>query len=353
MDLKEEIKRAIKLEPLERVPTSIFGGGVWTIYGSGNTFEGLGQDPEKYAKILVSTQEKLQNNIVFVNSGYNNFIPIALGAELRPRSPFLSLAPEPKAPIIKSEEDLDKLDPSTLDQNRTIVNIRRAARMVMEELGGKVEVAVTCWGPFTLAGQMRGLQELLTDVKLRPELVKRILEKSGDLIVEFYKPYIEAGIDMCSIAEPTASGDMVSLEHFDTLVMPSLKRTHKGLKDLRVPCVFLHICGWTEDRLSRMPESGADIFSLDHRVDIGLARDALKDKICFAGNVDPVKVLRDGKSRDVEGAVGRCIEKAWYGRGFILMPGCDVAASVSYENLQTFLRAGREYLQKRSAAIQA
>jgi uroporphyrinogen decarboxylase len=348
IDLKEEMVKAIKLEPLERVPTSFFAGGVWSIYNSGNTFEELGMNADKYAEMLIATQEKLQNNVVFTSSGFNNFVPISLGGELKKRSPFLNLAPDLKAPIVKTIEDVDKLDSSRLEESKYIQNIRAGTRKVVQAIGDKVMVSTTNWGPFTMAGQMRGVGEMLMDVNLNPELVDRLLARTTEIILDFYRPYADIGIDMATLSEPTGSGDMISPSQFDKLVMPHVTRLVSSLKGMGIPYTMVHICGWTEDRIERMAGTGADIFSLDHRVDISKARAGLRGKMCFAGNVDPVKVMKDGRPSEVEAAVKSCVEKAWYGRGYVLMPGCDIPDSVPLANLQTFLDAGRQCIAEAS-----
>lgn len=343
VDLKQEVIDAIKLQPLERVPASFFAGGVWSIYNSGNTFEEVGLDSDRYANMLISTQEKLQNNIVFTSSGFNNFVPIALGGELKKRSSFLNLAPDLKAPIITSIEDVDKLNPSALDNNKYIQNVRAGTKKVVQEIGDKVMVSTTNWGPFTMAGQMRGVSDFLTDTMLNPELSGKLLDRSTDIIIDFFRPYAEAGIDIATISEPTGSGDMISLALFEKVVMPQLSRLAKEIKGMGIPYVLLHICGWTDDRLSKVAETGADIFSLDHRVDISKARADLKNKICFAGNIDPVRILKDGKANDVEMAVRKCVDQAWYGKGYVLMPGCDIPDAVPSQNLETMLSTCRQY----------
>jgi uroporphyrinogen decarboxylase len=65
--------------------------------------------------------------------------------------------------------------------------------------------------------------------------------------------------------------------------------------------------------------------------------------MAYGGNVDPVKILKEGKPEDVARATKECIDKAWYGAGFVVMPGCDLPDAVSFENLQTFLNTARTY----------
>ncbi|MEJ2314929.1 MAG: uroporphyrinogen decarboxylase family protein, partial [Nitrospirota bacterium] len=106
---------------------------------------------------------------------------------------------------------------------------------------------------------------------------------------------------------------------------------------------LVHICGNTTDRVELMPETGASCISLDHKTDMGKAKETLHGKMCFAGNVDPVAVMLQGTPEQVETTCKGIIEKVGTDGGFVLMPGCDIPPTVPYENIQTFIRTAREW----------
>jgi uroporphyrinogen decarboxylase len=66
-------------------------------------------------------------------------------------------------------------------------------------------------------------------------------------------------------------------------------------------------------------------------------------KICFAGNVDPVKIMLQGSPDDVERTCRHIIEVAGTDGGFVLMPGCDIPPTVPYENIQKFIQVARNW----------
>ena len=106
---------------------------------------------------------------------------------------------------------------------------------------------------------------------------------------------------------------------------------------------ILHICGNTTDRLDLFPLTGADCISLDHKADLEKAKAALHGKMCFGGNLDPVKTLLQGTAREVEEVSRRTIEAAGADGGFILMPGCDIPPTVPYENIRAFTEVPRRW----------
>jgi uroporphyrinogen decarboxylase len=336
---KERVLEAFDLGEPDRIPASLFGGGMWTIHNSNNTFIDLIKDPEKYAKVIVSTAHKLRSDIVYVGSGYNNFLAAALGGKIKIRSIG---APDLEAPLINTPEDLDSLKLEDVDSNEVINNIREATKIVNGEIGDHYLVTATCWGPFTKAANLRGVEALMRDVFKNPEFVRDVVNFSSTLLERFYEPLIDDGIEVISLADPTASGDLISKKQFVDFALPALKKFVKNMNK-RGAKTLLHICGNTSDKLDEIASSQAACFSLDHKVDLAMAKKELKRKICIAGNVNPVAVLNNGTPEDVKKAAEDCIEKASKGGGYILMPGCDIPPTVPLDNIRAFIDAARNY----------
>jgi uroporphyrinogen decarboxylase len=176
-----------------------------------------------------------------------------------------------------------------------------------------------------------------------PSFVRKASEVAVEVLKRYYEPLLAEGIlDVILIGEPTASGDLISRKQFEEFVMPPLRDFTTWAAE-RGGRTILHICGNTTDRLDLYPLTGAHCISLDHKTDIVRAKDMLQGRICFGGNVDPVKVLLQGTVKDVEDVCRGIIEKVGTGGGFILMPGCDIPPTIPYENIQAFMRVAREW----------
>ncbi|MDA8088516.1 MAG: hypothetical protein M0Z75_17695, partial [Nitrospiraceae bacterium] len=81
MEPREIILKAFELGKPERVPVTLFGGGMWSIKDYGSSFEELGKDAVKMADMCVTEADKIRSDVVYVGSGYNNFHASALGAK--------------------------------------------------------------------------------------------------------------------------------------------------------------------------------------------------------------------------------------------------------------------------------
>jgi len=183
----------------------------------------------------------------------------------------------------------------------------------------------------------------MRDIRRDKEAVKAALEKTALLFASYMKDFFDAGVDLVEIAEPVASGDMVSKAHFEEFVVPAVTKLTRLLPDT---ICELHVCGSVSDRLSLMAETGAKLISLDYKVNLGTARRELGGKVAFSGNIDPVDVLAQSFPEDVTTVTRKAIEDAGGIDGFILMPGCDISPLTPKENLLAMIGEGKRYTSR-------
>jgi uroporphyrinogen decarboxylase len=338
MTPKETILAAFEMKQTPTVPSTVFGGGVWTIRHHQKQFGKAIDDPRAYADMIIETNEILQSPIVYVGSGYNNYLAAALGGTIKERDLG---APDLTKPIIKETADeVDDLDISVIEDDPVIQNIRTAARLVADEIGDEVMVTVTTWGPFTLAGQMYDVEPFMKATYKKKNEVHKMLAFATELIKQFYKPLLEDRvIPLLSVADPTGSGDLISNRAFRTFSLPYLKPLISWGEEYDA-YTWLHICGNTTDKLESIAETGVHCFSLDYKVDLAEAKRRVGGQLCLAGNVDPVSVLTMAGPEQVKSESHDCITAAGEGGGFILTSGCDLPPTVALENLQAMLAAG-------------
>ena len=339
MTPKETILAAFEMKQTPTVPTTLFGGGVWTIRHLGTEFGEAIVDPRAYADMIIETNEKLRSPIVYVGSGYNNYLAAAVGGKIKERPLG---APDLYAPIMKeSADEMDDLDVTMIEDDPVIQNIREAARMVANDIGDDVIVTVTAWGPFTLAGQMFDVEPFMKATYKRKGEVHKMLAFATKLIKQFYKPLLEDRvIPLLSIADPTGSGDLISDRAFRTFSLPYLQPLIAWAEEYEA-YTWLHICGDTTEKLESIAETGVHCFSLDYKVDLAEAKRRIGDRICLAGNVDPVSILTLADPERVRAESLACIKAASVGGGFILTSGCDIPPTVPLENLQAMLTTGQ------------
>jgi uroporphyrinogen decarboxylase len=163
-----------------------------------------------------------------------------------------------------------------------------------------------------------------------------VLDFTAELCYQYLESFIAAGVEIVSIADPSASGDLISRQQFQDFVLPHLKKVVTKLHQKGV-FVCIHICGNITNRLDLIPESGTDLLSVDYKVDLSKAKELLGGKIAFAGNMNPVGIMQNATASEVAEACRECLEKTSSIPGYILMPGCDIPPGVPLKNIQAMV----------------
>jgi len=340
MKPKEVILKAFEGGKPDRLPATLFGAGMWSIKGWGTSFEALSRDADKMSAMLVDMSAKLQCDMVYAGSGYNNFHASALGGRIKFREMG---APDLEAHLINTEEDVQKLDISRIDADEVINTVKKALKVTKTRIGAEYVVTMTAWGPYTLGARLVGEETMMKATFKNPAFVEKVVDFATRLLIHLYEPLVNDGtLEVISLADPTASGDLISRKQFEKFALPYLKKFTDWAKSKNVH-TLVHICGNTTDRLDLFPLTGASCISLDHKTDIAKAKEALHGKMCFGGNVDPVKIMLNGTVQDVENACSDIIKAAGADGGFVLMPGCDIPPTVPYANIQKFIQVAHEW----------
>jgi uroporphyrinogen decarboxylase len=334
---RETILKAFAMEKPERVPVTVFGGGMWSIKDYGTSFEELAHNADKNVDMCVTEAEKIRSDIVYVGSGFNNFHAIALGRKSGVDVKYREIgAPDMTSHVVNSEEDLAKLDMEDIFREPVVLNVMDATRKVKQKIGDTRLVTMTCWGPFTLAARFVGEETFMKAIFKKPAFVEKMVDFCADLLIKLYGPLVDDGLEAISIADPTASGDLINPKQMAKFAVPPLKKMSDWAKSKGVHTI-LHICGNTSDRLELFPETGCSTIFFDQKVDIAKAKEVLSGKMSFGGNVAPVHVLLNKTAAEVEAACREIIEIAGKdANGFILVPGCDIPPTIPYENIRTF-----------------
>jgi uroporphyrinogen decarboxylase len=337
---REVITGALNRETTQRIPAALIGAGTWSVREYGVSFQQLSTDPSRMARMITEMAARLQSDIVYVGSGYPNFPVAALGGTIKYREVG---TPDLVAPLARTEADLDGLDLARISSDPILSVIRDAYGLVSTALGREYAVTLTAWGPFTLGARLIGEEVMMKALYKKPGLVQAAAQFAVDMLKLLYEPLLPPGpLDLILLGEPTASGDLMSRKQFEQYVLPPLQE-FIGWATARGARTILHICGNTTDRIDLYPRTGAHCISLDHKTDMTRAKEILHGTMCFAGNVDPVKVLLQGRVQDVENACRSLIKDVGTQGGFILMPGCDIPPGVPEENIRAFMRVAREW----------
>jgi MtaA/CmuA family methyltransferase len=176
-----------------------------------------------------------------------------------------------------------------------------------------------------MAADLRGLNNLMFDFTDDPAFVRDLFAFVVEMEIEFAKAQMEAGAELMGIGDAAAS--LIGPKRYTDFVLPFEKQLVAAIP-IRTR---LHICGNTRRMLTRMGEVGADIVDLDFLTPMAEGRGAMPDQTLL-GNIDPVRVLRDGTPDTIQAALKECYEAA--APNYVVGAGCEIPRGTPHENIR-------------------
>jgi uroporphyrinogen decarboxylase len=206
-------------------------------------------------------------------------------------------------------------------------------------------------GGYFKATHLRGMEQLLEDLVLRPNVARAII----DGVMRYTLPALErmcaeAGdaFDIYYIADDfcSALGPMISPAMFRAFVMPYLTELAETVHRHGKP-FLLHVCGSVRPLMSDLIEAGVDVLEPVQVYAAGMRPEGLKKdfghRLTFYGSIDLVDVLRLGTPERVREEVLTNFRILGKGGGFIVGPGHTyIQPDVPLENILAMYRAAYE-----------
>ncbi|MBU3129208.1 uroporphyrinogen decarboxylase family protein [Clostridium tagluense] len=338
MTPKERIEAMTHGRPFDRVPCNIFiGDHAATIIGA--KVSDLNFSSEKFLYGQLAANKKYGIESTGVSPGLAG-IAEALGSKL--------VFPDHGAPYvreygIKDILDLERLSiPDPVKAGRFAFVLETAEKLV-DEFGREIPVSVEVPGPFTSAGNLMNIGKILRDTRKNPEFVHRILRLVTDTTIAFIKQASKLDVSI-GIAEPSASGTLISHGMFETFALPYLIEIVDTIKALGKGSPYLHICGNTKKIWTLMADTGAGALSLDDVIDLEDAKKTVGDRVILIGNVKPTATMYLGKPIDVERDAKECLKKSYDNpKGYVLALGCGFPIDTPPENIHALRGAAIKY----------
>ncbi len=214
-----------------------------------------------------------------------------------------------------------------------------AAKLFASKVKGKLFIEGWVEGPCAEAADLRGINALMTDFMDDPDFVRELFDFNVRMGTEFAKAQIAAGCDIIGVGDAAAS--LVGPRIYREFVFPFEKQLVDAIHALGCK-VRLHICGNISRSLKEIGQLGCDMVDIDSMVPLDKARLEMGEKQVLAGNIDPVKCLRNGTPELVTETVAACHRAV--GKNFIVGAGCEVPRDTPHANLI----AMHDYARKQS-----
>jgi [methyl-Co(III) methanol-specific corrinoid protein]:coenzyme M methyltransferase len=337
MTAKQRVAKLFAGEAVDRVPCFSGMGNVTTegLKSLGHKFAAIHLDAKMMAGAAATSYQLLG-----IECGVVPFDLCveaeAMGCEINVYAHSEDLLyPTIKKKLIHNEAELELQLPADIAGRGRVPLMADAIGLLKGHLGDAAPVGSYVLGPFTLAGQIMELNDLLKLSFKKPDKIARLLDQMSDVIIQVAKVYQGAGVDYLTVREMGATSDVLSPRVFKSLILPYLK---KIFAQISVPSA-LHICGKTNDIVPFMAESGATAISVDQKNDVAESRAKLGPTALIFGNYDPYNVLVAGTPELVRATVRKCIDDGVSA----VWPGCDIWPTVPPQNVKAMLDEVKSY----------
>jgi MtaA/CmuA family methyltransferase len=238
--------------------------------------------------------------------------------------------------LLADKQSLAKLNMPDPQAGGRMADRVAAAALFKQQVGQQKLIEGWIEGPCAEAADLRGINTLMMDFFDDASWVQELFEFTLELGVRFARAQVEAGVELIGIGDAAAS--LVGPQIYEQFVWPYEKRLVEQIHALGAR-VRLHICGNISALLEPIGRLGCDIVDLDFMVPVDQARQAMGDDQILLGNIDPVRVLKNGTPESVTAAIAQCHQHA--GPRYIVGAGCEVPRGTPPPNLQALTQYAR------------
>ena len=193
-------------------------------------------------------------------------------------------------------------------------------------------------GPYSLAGRLMDVTEIMYTCFDEPEMVHTVLEKVTAYLIKYGQGLKDTGADGIMMAEPLAG--VLSPDLAEEFSVPYVKKIIEALQDENFAVIY-HNCGNSvPSMLDQLFTQGAAAYHFGNSIDLeaDILQKVSEDTVIM-GNVDPAAQLAEGTPESVTAATRELMEKCGKYKNFIPSSGCDIPAHAKWENIEAFFAA--------------
>ncbi|MGA2766295.1 MAG: uroporphyrinogen decarboxylase family protein [Spirochaetia bacterium] len=211
--------------------------------------------------------------------------------------------------------------------------------------GGAIAPSLGVIASIDVATLLVGMENLCIAIKLIPDTVHKLLAKINRFLINFIETKARL-FDVTAVGVLDLYGDnaaYLSRSDFMEFVAPYNKAVYNYFRDERTVCLY-HSDGNLSHLIDAIPEMGANcLYSFDPHTDLQKFVEVIGDRVCLMGNIDPIRVMRNGTVEEVKNSIRGILEVGRKAKGFVLSTGGELANGTPPGNICAALEAAELY----------
>lgn len=241
--------------------------------------------------------------------------------------------------IVNKREDAEKLQVPPVGAGRTGIYVEAIQKALTKIKDRPVFAGVI--GPYSLAGRLQGLSEIMPNCFDFPDMVHLTLEKSTEFILSYIQEYKKIGAHGVVMAEPAAG--LLSPELCSEFSSSYIRKIVEAVQDDEFIVIY-HNCGPAIKRLvPQILETGSAAYHFGNAVPLTTMLEQMPKDTLVMGNVDPVRAFRQGTQEEMREETLKVLNVCSSYKNFLISSGCDIPPASRWENIDEFFRTVTEY----------
>ncbi len=245
--------------------------------------------------------------------------------------------------LLSDETAIESLQVPDLNQGR-VPEYLKANKLAAENLKDR-PVFAGCIGPYSLAGRLYDMSEIMMLIYINPDAAKTLLNKCSEFITQYCLALKETGVSGVMMAEPAAG--LLSNEDCQQFSSEFIKEIVEKVQDDNF-AIILHNCGNTGNCTPAMVYTGAMGYHFGNNINMVEALKEVPSDALAMGNIDPVSVFKMGNIELMKKETMELLEATQKYPNFVLSSGCDTPPHTPFENIDAFYSTLDEFNKQRS-----
>ena len=241
--------------------------------------------------------------------------------------------------LVDEGTDPDDIAVPAVGAGRTGLYVEAIAKVA--PLIGDRPVLAGAIGPFSLAGRLMDVSEVMVLCYEEPELVHAVLGKAAGVVAAYAAAFRAAGADGVVLAEPLAG--LLSPDLAEEFSSAYVRRIVEEVQTDSFAVVYHNCGGGVPKMMDSIVATGAAAFHFGNAISMVDVMPLVPADRVAMGNVAPAEQLRNGTPDSVRAATIEVLETCAGYPNFVISTGCDVPPMAPLENIDAFFAAVDEF----------